>query len=174
MTVLCGPSGSGKSTLLNIIGSELRPNQGLVNYTAPPRVAWVFQSAPLLLARTALENAAIGALGRGASINEAHSSARKTLSNFGLEGRMSTPARALSGGERQRVSIARALEGKASILLADEPTAALDSSAATAVIEALLLAATNGACVVVATHDPNVMRSAHCRYSIRDGHIAPG
>ncbi|WP_194164869.1 ABC transporter ATP-binding protein [Pseudactinotalea sp. HY160] len=170
---LLGPSGAGKTTLLGILGGLTTPNAaGAVLVGAGrPRISWAFQSAPSLLQRSALENVALGGLARGLDRDAAVHSAASTLERFGLADKMSARVRLLSGGERQRVSLARALESGAEILLADEPTASLDRSASDGVVDAMVDLTRDRVAVVVATHDPYVAGCADVRIAIRDGRV---
>ncbi|MFN8052966.1 MAG: ATP-binding cassette domain-containing protein [Acidimicrobiales bacterium] len=161
---LVGPSGSGKSTLLGLLAGELRPDGGRVRWIdddgvdGPPRpsdIAWVAQGGNSLLARSAIDNAALGALSRGCDVTSARRSAAEWLDRLGLGHLAEQRVVALSGGERQRVAFARALAAGAGAVFADEPTANLDPSSAATVIDTLRDV---GAAhlVVLATHDPNL------------------
>lgn len=138
---LIGPSGSGKSTLLNLIGALDRPDGGrivvgendLSQLNSPSRyraeiVGFVFQSHNLIPTLNALENVQVPMLGRGLSRKRREQRARELLTQTGLAHRLHAYPATLSGGERQRVAIARALANRPCLLLADEPTGALDSA----------------------------------------------
>lgn len=164
-----GPSGSGKSTLLSVIGGSVPPDSGSVTFSQPPRIGWVFQSSPLLNRRTALDNAALGALSVGYRHTEARARAAAVLGVLGLAELSEQVAHRLSGGERQRVALARAICARASVILADEPTASLDADSRAAVCHSLTRAASSGAVVFIATHDPVVAGQADERVSLDRG-----
>jgi ABC-type lipoprotein export system ATPase subunit len=181
LCVIVGPSGSGKSTLLAAL-SGYRPVQaGTVQFryadgtaASPLRslVAWVPQGIGALGARSALDNVAIAAHGRGLGREEAVAVAHRCLRQVGLEGRADDPCGRLSGGERQRVALARALATDRPVLFADEPTSNLDAASTTSVIE--VLEGLRGiVTVVVATHDPLVVAASDLVYDLRDGRRAP-
>ncbi|RMI12740.1 ABC transporter ATP-binding protein [Cellulomonas triticagri] len=152
-----GPSGSGKTTLLAVVAGLLAPDAGTVLRGGRPvdarDVAWVMQTTPLLGARSAVDNVALGALARGCTRAAADAVARDALDGLGLGDRAGTRVRRLSGGERQRVAVARALVQEAPVVVADEPTASLDAHARDRVVQALLAVASAGRLVLVATHD---------------------
>lgn len=164
VTALTGPSGSGKSTLLSLIGGATAPDSGeiLLDRTLrpdPALVAWVPQGANALTHRTALDNAAIGALAAGHSLDDAHRRARDALELVGLSPLAGRVAKELSGGELQRVGFARALCADRALILADEPTANLDQRNTLRVAE-LLTRLGRRATVIVATHDPILVDAA--------------
>ena len=168
--VLLGPSGSGKTTLVHLLAGILEPHGGTVYWGDHPISRWpeerrvrlrrrflglVFQHHYLLPELSALENAMLPGwlLGRPDPAR-----ARALLDRLGLSGRARFKPEALSGGERQRVAVARALYARPRLLLADEPTGALDPGNARAVLEALLsLAQEEGAAVLLATHDERLV-----------------
>ena len=168
--VLLGPSGSGKTTLVHLLAGILEPHGGTVYWGEHPISRWpeerrvrlrrrflglVFQHHYLLPELSALENAMLPGwlLGRPDPAR-----ARALLDRLGLSGRARFKPEALSGGERQRVAVARALYARPRLLLADEPTGALDPSNARAVLDALLsLAREEGAAVLLATHDERLV-----------------
>ncbi len=163
VTAIMAPSGYGKSTLLSIIAGHSQPDHGsstvLDNTGAAissPVIEWIVQSSPMLPRRTAVANAALGAVARGMSHTSALSRARSALKNLGVESLADIRVNQLSGGERQRVAVARAITMHSNVLLADEPTASLDAASRRQVSSALALAAGTGAVVVVATHDTSV------------------
>ena len=180
---LMGPSGSGKTTLLMILGCLLHPTVGevrvegrLVGGLSNPalarlrlqRMGFIFQSYNLFPALTAEENIQVALELKGRGLGEAPA----LLERVGLGGRLRNFPRQLSGGEKQRVAIARALAGDPPILLADEPTAALDSINGRAVVKLLAqLAHEQGRAVVVVTHDPRVGDLADRIVHIEDGRI---
>lgn len=159
-----GPSGAGKSTLLALIHGELRPQHGVVLFDGHPRrpepAAWVVQSSPMLDRRTAVDNAALGALAQGRDLDGSLLDARANLAVLGLGGLADRQVFRLSGGERQRVAVARAMTANAPLILADEPTASLDATAREGIVAAFRRAAAQGAVVIIATHDHVV--AEHC------------
>ena len=185
-----GPSGSGKSTLLNLVGGLDRPTSGRVlvggrdlarldeRALAAYRrtdVGLVFQLHHLLPQCTALENVLVPTLaGEGAKTEGADARARRLLDRVGLGGRFDHRPGQLSGGERQRVAVVRALINGPRLLLADEPTGALDHASAASLVDLLVdLNREEGVTLVVATHAPDVAgRMAHT-LGLRDGRLAP-
>ena len=168
MVAVMGTSGSGKSTLLAIAGALLTPTSGEViiagqqltglssrRLAAVRRevIGFVFQDFNLLPSLTALENVALPLDLGGASRATARSEARRALASVGMRERGSSFPDELSGGQRQRVAIARAMVGNRRLLLADEPTGALDSVTGEHVLEGLRDRADDGAAVVLVTHD---------------------
>jgi putative ABC transport system ATP-binding protein len=183
MLALMGPSGSGKTTLLMVLGCLLHPTHGEVHVEGRglaglglpelarmrlARMGFVFQSYNLFPALTALENVQIALELKGRDPGEGVG----LLQRVGLGGRLRNYPKQLSGGEKQRVAIARALAGNPAILLADEPTAALDSTNGRAIVALLAdLAHHQGCAVVVVTHDPRVGDLADRVVRIEDGRI---
>jgi ABC-type lipoprotein export system ATPase subunit len=156
-TALMGPSGVGKSTLLGALAGVIPLTTGSLrveNHGAPLRVSWMFQNAPLLFRRSAIDNVAVAHELMGTPRVVALERASSGLASLGLSEIALTAAHRLSGGERQRVAVARAIAASADLLLADEPTASLDSASRQLVLEALLSASRDGAALVIATHDP--------------------
>lgn len=184
---LCGPSGSGKSTLLNIIGCLDRPTSGSyhlagqdvsrLDRTAQARMrlthlGFVFQSFHLLSDATALANVALPLQYAGLSRRERTEQARAMLERVGLGDRLGHRPNQLSGGQRQRVAIARACVTQPRLLLADEPTGALDTQTGRAVLDLLgELHRESGLSIVLVTHDPKVAAWAHRRIDLLDGRI---
>ena len=180
-----GPSGCGKSTLLNLIGALDRPDSGEID-VAGERVSdvddaayrasvvgFVFQFHNLIPTLTAAENVQLPMLGRGLSRGERVSRARGLLDEVGLSERRSAYPTTLSGGERQRVAIARALANEPRLLLADEPTGALDTATGGQIVELLQgVRGQRGTTIVLVTNDPDVARAADRTLRIRDGRIA--
>jgi len=176
---LMGPSGSGKTTLLTILGLLLAPSEGEVVLDGEPLsrqgralaglrarlFGWVFQSVNVLPRRSALDNAALGQLARGASVADARAAGASALAAVGLARVAEQPVHTLSGGELQRVCIARALAARPRFILADEPTGQLDRANTEGVIEALVNNRPEGTSIVIATHDPLV--ATHCDRVIR-------
>jgi putative ABC transport system ATP-binding protein len=185
--MLSGPSGSGKTTLLSVLGCVLTPTSGRVRLLGEdisharegdlPRlrlsyIGFVFQSHNLIDALSAQENVAMLLRLRGWSSRDAMGEAARLLASVGLSDKTDSKPRDLSGGQRQRVAIARALAGAPPILLADEPTAALDAHNGLAVTELLRrLAKEQGHTVVVVTHDSRIFHLADRIVHIEDGLI---
>lgn len=170
MTALVGPSGSGKSTLIGLLVGQLRPDRGRIHYPDSlchngeidlSRVAWVMQAANLFTRRSAIENVMLPLLISGVDRSQAEARADTALERTGLGDRVGDVVGRLSGGQRQRVAVARALATEAPLLIADEPTVALDRDNKDALVGDLLLAAADGAIVIVATHDPAVAARCH-------------
>jgi putative ABC transport system ATP-binding protein len=182
-----GPSGSGKTTLLSILGCILRASGGTLELlgetvTALPEkelprirrqaIGFVFQGFNLFPTLTAKENVELALDVRGIHGKEAHRRADDLLREVGLSDRKDAFPSDLSGGQKQRVAIARALAGDPPILLADEPTAALDSTSGRAVIELLQsLAHKHGRAVVMVTHDPRVLSYGDRILHLEDGRL---
>lgn len=187
ITLIMGPSGSGKTTLLTMIGGLLKPTEGRVlvdgldvtglGQRELPRVrrsyvGFVFQTFNLLESLTAQENVEIALNVAGVSGAEAHGRARALLVDAGLERRLDFRARDLSGGEKQRVSLARALANHPPLLLADEPTANLDSQQGRVVMELLRDLARKEECaVIVVSHDARLLDIADRVLRLEDGRL---
>ena len=185
LTLLMGPSGSGKTTLLSILGCILRASAGRLellgeDVTALPEkelprvrrnaIGFVFQGFNLFPTLTALENVVLAMDVRGMRGDAAKRRAAQLLDGVGLQDKMRAFPAELSGGQKQRVAIARALAGDPPILLADEPTAALDSTSGRAVIELLQrLAHQHDRAVVMVTHDPRVLSYGDRILHLEDG-----
>jgi putative ABC transport system ATP-binding protein len=187
LTLLMGPSGSGKTTLLSILGCILAPTEGTLTVAGRStaglnaealadlrrqHVGFIFQSYNLFPTLTALENVRLALDVRGERGPDANSRALKALQQVGLGHRLNSYPANMSGGEQQRVAVARAIAGKPSVILADEPTAALDSENGNAVMD-LLSEVARGAqhAVLAVTHDPRTMRFADRILQIEDGRI---
>ena len=181
-----GPSGSGKTTLLTILGTLERPSSGEVRVagvdvvTASDRrlaglraheIGFVFQSFHLQEWMTAVDNVATGMLYTGAPSRDRREAARAALDRVGLGHRLDHRPGQLSGGERQRVAIARALAKQPVIILADEPTGNLDSKSGAEVVALLHDLASDGATLVLITHDSGVAATFARRIQMRDGEI---
>jgi putative ABC transport system ATP-binding protein len=183
---IMGPSGSGKSTLMNVIGLLDLPDEGalhlegldIANLSEDKRsrlraqkIGFVFQSYNLLARHTAVENVALPLVYRGLSHKERAMRAEQSLEAVGMLHRAKHFPKQLSGGEQQRVAIARALVGSPAIVLADEPTGALDSRTGAEIIDLLKTLNAGGQTVVMVTHDPSV--AAQCKRTIRlhDGRV---
>ncbi|HKD19271.1 MAG TPA: ABC transporter ATP-binding protein [Thermoanaerobaculia bacterium] len=183
-----GPSGSGKTTLLSILGCILTPTSGRVlveGEEADPRkpsrlpairrrsIGFVFQQFNLFPSLTAVENVEYALNVKGARGPEARTEAERVLVAVGLEDRMDFLPRDLSGGQKQRIAIARALAGRSPILLADEPTANLDSHVGSQILELFrALAKKENRALLVVTHDPKVRTICDRVLQIRDGRLA--
>lgn len=186
LVAVMGASGSGKSTLLTIAGSLESPSDGEVlihgidlagmsrNAKARLRrrsIGYVFQDYNLLVGLTAAENVALPLELDGVSARKARKSALQTLDELGLADRAGHYPDELSGGERQRVSIARAVVGERQVLLADEPSGALDSTNGEAIMRLILGACRRGVAAVVVTHDAQLASWADRVVFLRDGRI---
>jgi putative ABC transport system ATP-binding protein len=186
MVVVMGPSGSGKSTLLTIAGSLEEPASGQVlvagrdivtmsrNDKARLRrrsVGYVFQDFNLLPGLTAAENVALPLELDGVGARKAREAGLRALDSLGLGKRASNYPDQLSGGERQRVAIARAVVGDRQLLLADEPSGALDSANGQAVMRMIHAACQRGVAAVVVTHDAQLASWADRVVFIRDGSL---
>ncbi len=186
LVAVMGPSGSGKSTLLTIAGSLEDPTRGEVviggrslsvmsrNDKARLRrrtVGYVFQDFNLLAGLTAGENVALPLELDGVPARRARSAGVSALEQLGIAERAERYPDELSGGERQRVAIARAVVGERSLLLADEPSGALDSTNSEAVMRMILAACRRGVAAVVVTHDAQLASWADRVVFIRDGRI---
>jgi len=189
IVALMGPSGSGKSTLLNILGCLDRPTRGAymlggrdVSTLSRSEQAWVrlhylgfiFQSFHLLADSTVLENVAVPLFYAGVSREEREARAMKLIERVGLKERVGHRPSELSGGQRQRVAIARALVNNPKVLLADEPTGALDTKTGVEVLELLKeLHQETGLTMLLVTHDEEVAEVAHRTIYMRDGLVVP-
>jgi putative ABC transport system ATP-binding protein len=186
LVAVMGPSGSGKSTLLTIAGSLEDPSEGevFVGDTALARmsrngrarlrrraIGFVFQDSNLLAGLTAAENVSLPLELDGISARSARASALASLENLGLADRAERFPDELSGGERQRVAIARAVVGDRGLLLADEPSGALDSANAEAVMRLIRNACRAGVAGVVVTHDAQLAAWSDRIVFLRDGQI---
>jgi len=184
LVAVMGPSGSGKSTLLTIAGSLEEPTSGEVtvdgaslramsrNDKARLRrrtIGYVFQDFNLLPGLTAAENVALPLELDGISARKAHHAGLAALEQLGLADRAGHYPDQLSGGERQRVAIARSVVGERKLLLADEPSGALDSTNGEAVMRMILDACTRGVAAVVVTHDAHLASWADRVIFLRDG-----
>ncbi len=183
---IVGPSGSGKSTLMNIIGLLDIPDSGEYildginilktreNELASIRnckIGFIFQNFNLLNKLTALENVKLPLIYNNRTEKEATLIAHDMLSSVGLEGRENHLPNQLSGGQQQRVAIARALSCNPEIILADEPTGALDSKTSIEIMNLLKQLNDNGQTIVLITHDINVAKKAKRIVKICDGKI---
>ena len=184
---IMGPSGSGKSTLMNIVGCLDRPTSGTYelagedvlslneNKLADVRlnqIGFVFQNFQLLPRMTALDNLALPLVYAGVRKKARRERAREALIRVGLEERVSFTPTQLSGGQKQRVAIARAMVNKPKILLADEPTGALDSKSSAQVMDLFAQLNAESVTVVMITHDPGIAGHAKRVVDIFDGEIS--
>ena len=185
-TAIMGASGSGKSTLMNIIGCLERPSSGKFFFDARDvtalsdnqltdirnfRIGFVFQQFNLLSRLTALENVMLPMVYAGYSRLERRQRAEEMLVQVGLGDRLANRPNQLSGGQQQRVAIARALVNQPDVLLADEPTGALDSRTGAAVMDQLKELHDRGLTIVLVTHDAQVAGRAERIVSLQDGRI---
>jgi putative ABC transport system ATP-binding protein len=183
---IVGPSGSGKSTMMNLIGCLDRPSSGVVKIASDPTselndnqltslrskaIGFVFQQFQLLPNTTAIENVMAPLLYQGISSKQAKQSATEILTRLGLVERLNFDRNRLSGGQQQRVAIARALVTSPDIVLADEPTGALDSKTGAQVIDLLKELNQEGRTIILITHDLDIAASAPRRVFLRDGRI---
>ncbi|MFT3706891.1 MAG: ABC transporter ATP-binding protein [Archangium sp.] len=183
---IMGPSGSGKSTLMNLIGCLDRPTTGTylldgeevskktraeLAHVRNRTLGFVFQSFNLLARTSALENVELPLLYAGTPAAERRARAEEALTRVGLGARLDHMPNQLSGGQQQRVAIARALVNRPRVLLADEPTGALDSKTTVEVMELLRELSGEGITVVLVTHEPDVAAWAHRNVVVRDGKI---
>jgi putative ABC transport system ATP-binding protein len=188
LTLLMGPSGSGKTTLLSILGCMLSPTEGTVRIGQHPtagldpeelarlrrdHVGFVFQSFHLFPTLSATDNVRLALDIRGERSRASKVRSREALAKVGLAHKFKAYPRELSGGEQQRVAIARAIVGNPSIILADEPTAALDGANGQAVMKLLAeIAREQGHAVLIVTHDPRLLPFADRVVHIEDGRIS--
>ncbi len=187
LVAIVGPSGSGKSTMLNVMGTLDRPSAGQVvidgfdvaelsdhdlSALRAKRIGFVFQQFHLAPGVPALDNVADGLLYTGARQRERRERAEAALQLVGLGHRLTHRPHALSGGEKQRAAIARAVVGEPALLLADEPTGALDSQAGQDVMRLLLKLNEIGATIVVITHEQVVASHLPRQVSMLDGRVA--
>ena len=187
-TAICGPSGSGKTTTLNLIGALDRPTSGRIvlegqelgrlgrsalSRIRRDRIGFVFQAYNLVPVLTAFENAEIVLALQGVAAAERRRRVLKLLAEVGLEGLEHRRPDQLSGGQQQRVAIARAIAAEPAVVLADEPTANVDSETADNLIEIMeRLNRDQRVTFLFSTHDPRVMERAHRLIRLVDGNVA--
>ena len=186
---IMGPSGSGKTTLMNLIGCLDVPTSG--SYLLGDReitkcsgkeladvrnkeIGFMFQSFHLLPKLTALDNVALPLLYGGVKKEERRERARAALETVGLSDRVDHRPDQLSGGQCQRVAIARAIVGKPRLLLADEPTGALDSASGAQVMELFQQLHADGSTIIMITHDRGIAHHADTIMTIKDGILSGG
>jgi putative ABC transport system ATP-binding protein len=188
-TSIMGPSGSGKSTMMNLIGCLDTPTSGLIDidgentaglhetelaYIRNRKVGFVFQQFNLLGKLTALENVVTPLLYAGMGVRERKQKAADALQRVGLADRMYHRPNELSGGQKQRVAVARALVNDPTILLADEPTGALDSKTGSQIMELFEELNAEGRTVILVTHDRELGMRCHRQIHLRDGKLEEG
>lgn len=183
---IIGPSGSGKSTLMNLIGCLDSPSKGeyWINghqvadmsddelaRIRNKEIGFVFQTFNLLARATALHNVELPLIYAGMNSTDRHERAQQVLSSVELGDRTTHRPNELSGGQRQRVAIARALVNHPSILLADEPTGALDTKTSYEIMALFEKLHSDGNTIILVTHEPDIAERAHRVITIRDGRI---
>lgn len=183
---IIGPSGSGKSTLMNMLGCLDVANEGdyfldgleirklsdnKLAQIRNEKIGFIFQNFNLLPKLSAVENVELPLIYRGMSHRERREVAREALIRVGLEGRIDHRPSELSGGQQQRVAIARALAGTPPILLADEPTGALDSKTGKEVLEMIKELNQQGHTIILITHDLEIAEQAKRVIRIQDGNL---
>jgi putative ABC transport system ATP-binding protein len=187
LVMVLGRSGAGKTTLLSLIGALDRPDSGTITVAGVQvetlvgrardrflqvSVGWVFQTAGLVPMLTAQENVELSLQVAGVDQSTITDRATESLVTVGLEGRRAHTAAELSGGEQHRVALARALAKRPAVVIADEPTAQLDSETAAGIVSLLATMAKTGTAVLMATHDTAAVASADRVMLMEDGRLA--
>ena len=183
---IMGPSGSGKTTLMNLIGCLDVPTSGTYELEGQnlkdltddqladirnKHIGFVFQSFHLLPKMDALENVALPLLYAGVPLKERQQRAEEALKAVGLEERIHFLPNQMSGGQCQRVAIARAMVGKPTMLLADEPTGALDTKSGNQIMDIFRQLSNDGMTIIMITHEPSIAECADKIYHILDGEL---
>jgi putative ABC transport system ATP-binding protein len=183
---IMGPSGSGKSTLMNMLGCLDTPTAGRYEFAGKNvagmaddeladirnrEIGFVFQSFNLLPRSDALQNVELPLIYGGVPASERHARAKAALATVGLENRIHHKPNELSGGQRQRVAIARAIVNRPSIILADEPTGALDTKTGVEIMDLFEMLYEKGNTLILVTHEEEVARHARRIIRLRDGLI---
>ena len=183
---IMGPSGSGKTTLMNLLGCLDVPTSGTylldgqdigslsddaLSDIRNQSIGFVFQNFHLLPKMTALDNVALPLLYRGVSLRDRRTRAEAALKLMGLGDRMDFYPNQLSGGQQQRVAIARAIVGNPKLLLADEPTGALDTASGVQIMEIFRRLSQRGITIIMITHELGIARCADKIYHILDGRL---
>ncbi len=183
---IMGPSGSGKSTMMNVIGCLDTPTSGSYELNGKvvssmsddelaqirnEEIGFVFQTFNLLARTTALQNVELPLIYAGLSPAERHAKAQQALENVGLGSRSDHMPNQLSGGQRQRVAIARALVNGPSLLLADEPTGALDTKTSVEIMAQFEELYQKGNTIILVTHEEDIARHAHRIIKLLDGQV---
>ena len=187
-TAICGPSGSGKTTLLNLIGALDKPTAGTIKLEGQElgsmtrrqlsrlrrdRIGFVFQAYNLMPVLSAYENAEIVMAVQGVDLATRQKRVLELLAEVGLQGMEQRKPLELSGGQQQRVAIARAIAANPAVVLADEPTANVDSNTADKLLAMMeQLNTQHGVTFIFSTHDPKVMARAHRLVTLVDGAVA--
>ncbi len=187
-TALAGPSGSGKTTLLNLLGTLDSPTEGRIEIDGVDvsacseherselrlrRLGFIFQAYNLVPVLTAAENVEFVLMLQGVSSAERRTRARTVLGDLGLGDLVNTRPTEMSGGQQQRVAVARAIAAEPEIVLADEPTANLDSATAESLLDLMVrMNHERGVTFLFSTHDPRVMKRARRIVQLVDGRIA--
>ena len=186
LVAVVGPSGSGKSTLLHLMGTLDRPSGGTVvidgfdiaklsdrdlSALRASRIGFVFQQFHLAPGVPAIDNVADGLLYTGVGLRERRARAARALQRVGLGHRLTHRPHQMSGGEQQRTAIARAVVGEPALLLADEPTGALDSQSSASLMQLLFDLNKDGTTIVVITHERDIAEQLPRQVSILDGQV---